>query len=230
MHESFNLDPPPGFHGLDPDKPIHYYFRHLPHWRQDGASYFITFRTADSLPKTRLDELKCLRDQFKIRFGDSPPKEQAKIFARQILARIEKWLDFGTGQCHLKQSPYQEEVAGAMHFFDGKRYELDCFVVMPNHVHAIAKPMHPKIQPLEKILQSWKRHSSNKINKHLRIDGSFWQQESYDRIIRDEEHLYQAIQYIGNNPRLANLPERQSVRWIKPEWDLIGWGFREPTS
>jgi len=50
--------PPPGFRGLDPEKPLHFYRRHLPHWRQDGATYFVTFLLADALPEARVAELR----------------------------------------------------------------------------------------------------------------------------------------------------------------------------
>ena len=48
---------PPGFRGLDPNKSLRIYTRHLPHWRQDGATYFVTFRLADSLPEAKLIEI-----------------------------------------------------------------------------------------------------------------------------------------------------------------------------
>jgi hypothetical protein len=57
----WNLPPPPGFQGLHPDKPVTVYQRHLPHWRQDGATYFVTFRLADSLPQSKLEELAGLK-------------------------------------------------------------------------------------------------------------------------------------------------------------------------
>ena len=52
---------PPGFRGLDPNKRVRIYTRHLPHWRQDGATYFVTFRLADSLPEAMLIEIRNLR-------------------------------------------------------------------------------------------------------------------------------------------------------------------------
>ena len=221
-----NLDPPPGFYGLDPDKPIHYYFRKLPHWRQDGATYFVTFRLGDSLPQTKLEELRIFREQFHLEFGAEPSRDNAEKLAKEVMARVEKWLDQGIGECHLRMPQLSNEIASALHFFDDQRYELDCFVVMPNHIHAIAKPTVPVEYPLEKILQSWKRHSANQINKLLNQSGEFWQSESFDRIIRDEDHLYRAIQYVGNNPRLANLTVGEYVLWMRPEWERLGWGFR----
>ena len=49
-----NPAPPPGFRGLNPEQPVQIYYRHLPHWRQAGATYFVTFRLADALPQEKL--------------------------------------------------------------------------------------------------------------------------------------------------------------------------------
>lgn len=61
IHGNWNLDPPPGFQGLREDLPLQVYTRHMPHWRQAGATYFVTFRLGDSLPEARLLELERLK-------------------------------------------------------------------------------------------------------------------------------------------------------------------------
>jgi hypothetical protein len=65
------------------------------------------------------------------------------------------------------------------------------------------------------------------VNQKLGRTGVLWQEESYDRIIHDEEHLFRVIQYIGNNPRKAGFSEENWVRWVHPEWGQLGWGFRD---
>ncbi len=65
------------------------------------------------------------------------------------------------------------------------------------------------------------------VNQKLGRTGLLWQEESFDRIIRDEEHLFNLIRYVGNNPRKAGLPEKQWMRWVHPEWEQQGWGFRD---
>jgi REP element-mobilizing transposase RayT len=99
---------------------------------------------------------------------------------------------------------------------------------MPNHVHGVVRPLRPTAEPLERILQSWKRHSSRKINQAFGLAGAMWQEESFDRIIRDEEHLYRAIAYIGSNPARAGLNAESCLIWIRPEWERLGWGFSIP--
>lgn len=106
------------------------------------------------------------------------------------------------------------------------RYELGAYVVMPNHLHAVLRPLDPETHSLESILGSWKRFISRRINySTAKSSGNLWQQESFDRIIRDEEHLWRTIQYIGRNPELAGLPRIVCPRWIRPEWEALGWRF-----
>ena len=114
-----------------------------------------------------------------------------------------------------------------MHHFDGERYELGAYVVMPNHVHAIVRPTQCKMQLLELVLKSWKQFSSANINQRIAGQEPLWQEESYDRIIRDEEHLDRCLQYIGANPRKAGLSLDACLRWVRPDWERLRWTFRD---
>jgi REP-associated tyrosine transposase len=229
----WNLPPPPGFQGLDPAKALILYHRHLPHWRQDGATYFVTFRLADSLPQSRLQQLDILKCEWEAKHPTPRTDRQWEELARMTVQRVEEWLDQGMGNCWLKRAEIAQCVLTALHFFDGERYELGCYVVMPNHVHAVIRPFHPTDDPLERILQSRKRQMSRDINRILGRCGPLWQDESFDRIIRDEEHLYRCIQYIGQNPGKAGLshyrvPGERLIAeacpmWIRPEWEQLGW-------
>ena len=96
---------------------------------------------------------------------------------------------------------------------------------MPNHVHAVLRPTLCSEVPLERILHSWKRHTAQRINEHFGLTGHLWQAESFDRIIRDEEHLWRAIQYVGANPSKAGLASGESYTWVRPEWEALGWKF-----
>ncbi len=247
----WTLPPPPGFQGLQPHKPLTLYQRHLPHWRQDGATYFVTYRLADALPQSKLDELQALKAEWQ----RQPPREtpprtgpagrptQAPLRrtallsrlsrahavleerARQVQERVERWLDQGMGSCVLQQPAVAALVTSAMHHFDDEHYELGCYVVMPNHVHAVVRPLMPVAHPLEEILGGWKKYSSRRINSVLNTTGALWQEESYDRIVRDEEHLWRVIQYIGSNPERAGLPRDLCRLWARPQWVELGWKF-----
>ena len=95
----WNLAAPPGFVGLDPDRPVRIYQRHLPHWRQEDVSYFVTFRLADSLPQAKLDELRKLRDAWRAKQTALPSKEAWEELAKGLMERTERWLDQGMGSC-----------------------------------------------------------------------------------------------------------------------------------
>jgi REP element-mobilizing transposase RayT len=148
--------------------------------------------------------------------------------ARLVQERIERWLDQGMGSCPLKQPRLAALLTSALHHFDDSRYELDCYVVMPNHAHVIVRPLLPEAHPLEAIVGGWKKYSSRRINRELQQTGDLWQEESYDRLLRDEEHLWRAIQYIGANPDRAGLPRESCPLWIRPRWVELGWQFEGP--
>lgn len=221
----WNLAPPPGFRGFDEQRPVSVYARRLPHWRQDGATYFVTFRLADSLPEARMRELDDLRDAWKRRFPPPHSHEVLERLARTVAARIERWLDESYGSCLLAQPALAEHLVKSLHHFDGERYELGAYVVLPNHAHALVRPTQPNLYPLESVVGGWKQHSSLKIAKAIGTAGGLWQEESHDRIIRDEEHLYRALQYIGHNPRKAGLTRAACPIWVRPEWEALGWKF-----
>ena len=225
VETGWNLDSPPGFRGLHPEEPVTYYKRHLPHWRQHGATYFVTFRQADSLPQTRLRELKLLRIEWERRHPEPRSSELWQELSREVITRVERWLDQGMGSCVLRNGQSRERVVEAVHHFDQDRYELVCYVIMPNHVHAIVRPLTPESQPLERILQSWKAYTAREINATMHLSDAFWQDESFDRIIRDEEHLWRCIQYIGRNPRNARLGPGEYRLWMRPSWEELGWRF-----
>ena len=98
----WNLAPPTGFQGLRDDIPMRVYLRHMPHWRQAGATYFVTFRLDDSIPENRLRELESLKKDWGLR--NPPPRSNQVLqqLARTIFEKIEYWLDQGTGSCLLK--------------------------------------------------------------------------------------------------------------------------------
>jgi len=142
--------------------------------------------------------------------------------AKQLFLRIEHWLDQGIGECVLKDRANAEIVFTELTRENGTMYELGSCVIMPNHVHAIVRPIQ---LPLEKIVRSWKGRTAVAIHERLNKTGALWQRESYDRIIRDEEHLQRVINYIRNNPPKAKLVADSYLLWMNPAWQTLGWGF-----
>jgi REP element-mobilizing transposase RayT len=90
-------------------------------------------------------------------------------------------------------------VLDALKHFDGDRYTLLCWSVMPNHVHAILQPHEG--QKLENILHSWKSFTAKMANELLGRTGGFWQEEYYDHVVRDGEDFRNQIRYVLENPR-----------------------------
>jgi alanyl-tRNA synthetase len=94
-------------------------------------------------------------------------------------------------------------MAGALKHFDGDRYRLYAWCVMPNHVHVVFRP-NPGFK-IESILHSWKSFTAHECNKLLGRDGEFWRRESYDRLIRDAAEFEEKVEYTLNNPLAAGL-------------------------
>lgn len=169
----------------------------LPHWRQDGVTYHVTFRLGDPLPvhvavRLRTDLRRWLE-------AHPPPRSRAERleYWRFYLA-LEKHLDAGYGQCLLRHRLAQAIVRDAMLFFDGERYYLHDWVIMPNHVHLLmtALPNHQ----LSGILHSIKSFTAKRINRALGRKGRIWQKESFDHIVRSAESFQCFRSYIKANP------------------------------
>lgn len=216
---------PPGFAPFDPDKPVHKHRRHLPHWTQAGATYFVTFHLADSLPAAKLAELREIRSAWERQHPEPRGDGIWRELSREIIRRVETWLDSGSGACHLAQPALARVVGNALLHFHGDRYAMNAWCVMPNHVHALFRP-GPAHEPRD-ILHSWKSFTAQELNRRLGRRGALWQQESYDTIIRDAAHLAKAVRYIGQNPAKVGLVHERWHRWIDPDWERSGWGFRE---
>jgi REP element-mobilizing transposase RayT len=182
----------------------------LPHLKREGGTYFVTFRQAGSLPREILLRLKHEHETI-VQQAHAAKRpltwhEQEEMF-RWYSSRVDKYLDAGHGVCHLREPAHASLVAGAIQFFDGQRYELRAWVVMPNHAHVVVRPMPGHI--LSDVLQSWKSFTSHAINKRLEIKAvPFWQSESYDHLIRDDEDLHRCCHYTLMNPVNAGLCAR----------------------
>jgi len=189
-----------GFHSRD----------HLPHLKQEGGAYFVTFRLAGTLPGEVLRRFKQEREEI-LRHALAAKRpltwqEQEELF-RWYSARVDAYLDAGHGDCFLRHPQIAKLVADALRFFDSQRYELRAWVVMPNHVHVVVWPRPP--ETLSRVLHSWKSFTSKEANKILkRVGQTFWQSESYDHLIRDDDDRARCVAYTINNPVSARLCAR----------------------
>lgn len=170
----------------------------LPHWRQRGATYFVTFRTTDSMPREKLEQWQAERDAWLQAHPEPCTETQRQEYHDFFVVRFQKWLDAGFGTCPLKDTEARNIVENALKCFDGDRYRLGEYVVMPNHVHVLITPLGD--HTLSNILHSWKSYTANEINKTSGKTGAFWQKESFDHIVRNPEQLERIRNYIRANP------------------------------
>lgn len=184
----------------------------MPHLERRGGAYFVCFRLAGTLPKEVLIRFKQERERIvqEARAGNRPLTwhEQADLF-RWYSERVDRYLDDGEGNCFLRAPELAGIVADTLRHFDRQRYELRSWVVMPNHVHVVVWPMEG--HDLSGILHSWKSYTSHEFNKRLPEKVvPFWQEESYDHLVRDDEDLARCCHYTIMNPvnaRLCSRPE-----------------------
>ena len=180
----------------------HWFSRgYLPHFDSPGLIQSITFRLADSLPRSVLGlwqaELSAL------------PEDQGEL---QMRKRVDALLDKGTGSCHLRRPEIAGTVEDALLHFDAKRYRLIAWCIMPNHVHVLTEMSGGF--PLHGVVQTWKSFTAHKANAILGLRGEFWMREYHDRYIRDARHFDAIRRYIEENPVKARLVRsREMWRW-----------------
>ncbi len=194
---------------LDPSKEIERHRHKLPHWQQDQAWVFVTWRLADSLPKVQLERWRERRDIW-LSIYPQPWDEATEMeFQERFGNEVDELLDQGFGSCLLRETANAEIVAAALRRFDGERYELGDFVIMPNHVHVLFAPTPD--HALAVIIHSWKRHTARQINMREGKAGALWQPDYWDRLIRSQRHFDWVRRYIAQNP--INLREGEFVLW-----------------
>ena len=175
----------------------------LPHWRQDRACYFVTFRLNDSLPSKQLAEWRDEREKW-LEIHPQPWSVEIEMeYHKRFSGRVDRWLDEGHGACLLQDPQHAERVAATLDHDDGIRYLLHSRVIMPNHVHALLSLGAG--ESLSGIIASWKRFSATRINKAIGAAGALWQKDYFDRMIRDWDHFVHVARYIRRNPVKAKL-------------------------
>jgi putative transposase len=193
---------------------------HLPHWFQAGVTYFITFRTHDSVPQDLVRSWHRQRDHWLRRKGIDPRSTDWRRLVRvtealdqeyeeEFSQRFLGWLDQGLGDCPLSDPQLARIVADALIHFDGVRYHLGDFVVMPNHVHVLACLIGSA--EVEAVCESWKHFSAREINRLRGQKGRFWQEESFDHLVRGADEFAAFQRYIAQNPQKSGLPERMCL-------------------
>jgi len=157
----------------------------LPHLEKPGCTYFVTFCLAD-VARTKAIERQKKLDNY----------DPSRIAHQSDL-------DPTSGACALSDPELAAVVENALLYFQGERYALSAWCVMPNHVHTVVTPFVN--HPLSEVLQSWKSYSSHIVNRRLNRKGRFWQKESFDHVIRNEQSFEKFVAYTERNPVVAGL-------------------------
>ncbi|MGH9962850.1 MAG: transposase [Pyrinomonadaceae bacterium] len=194
------------YHGLT--------IRKRPHYQPLGGTLFVTFRLADSIPKSAVRYYKAkrgwLRDQL---------RRVERISAEAKLAEHASWLTQleqlnrewflrcedilhreAIGPTWMRDARIADKVAENLRLLDCDAYRLDAFSVMSNHVHTVFRPLVSgelmeeilrswddslaRIPALSRIMQTIKGRSARECNLILGRSGSFWEHESFDHVIR----------------------------------------------
>ncbi len=186
---------------------------YLPHWRIPGSTYAVTFRLKDSIPASALDDyhqrkkfLANRLQELSTQAGSRSTLEALISIRSEIAGFQESYLDAALNESHGECLLRKPEIAGlveqSIKHFDGERYTLFAWSIMPNHVHIVLRPAEG--EDLEKIVQSWKSFSAKEANKILGRQGTFWQEEYYDHIVRDAEDFKHQVRYVLGNPAKGN--------------------------
>jgi putative DNA methylase len=199
--------------------------RYLPHWYVPGAAHFVTYRLAGTIPLPVLRELRAQRDALlKQRPApDTTPARHRERAQKRFFAAYDRYLDMECAVDWLARPAVAAMIRGNLYHHDGSKYHLLAYCVMPKHVHVLLQPMDPGMwsaageeederpdghSPLSSIMHSLKSYTANRANDLLGRDGTFWQGESYDHWVRDEDELGRIVEYIAFNPVKANLVQR----------------------
>lgn len=218
------------------------YRRNLPHVQPAGATFFLTCRLAGSLPISFIKQWNHER-KWLAHLEQTNPAHYARVksdFERTWFAKFESVLDGGScGPLWLRDERVADQLADCLHYRDGRVYRLDAYSIMPNHAHAVFKPLPLSqaddlpsgIEPsspteqieslpyhsLASIMQSLKGYSAFEANRILGREGEFWAHESYDHYVRDADEWRRIVAYVLNNPVKA--------RYVS-EWREWKWNYR----
>lgn len=155
----------------------------------------MTFRLAHSLPASMMA-------RWRVNLALLPPERKAASF-RQM---IENELD----RCRTAWLANPVIAAGIQEnllYFDGDRYRLHAWAVMPNHVHVLITPA-PRAS-MAQLVHGWKTYTARRANQTLGRTGRFWQPDYFDRYVRNPRHFLAVIRYIEENPVRAGLCQRR---------------------
>lgn len=153
------------------------------------------------------------------------PKDKIYLEQRRWFGKYDDSLDRALcGEVHLENEKISDLLVEAIHYRDGKVYDLIAFCIMPNHAHLVCTPLkieNDTFYSLTEILHSLKRHTARQSNLILGKSGAFWQDESYDHFVRDQSELERIVKYVLYNPVKAGLiDDWSSWKWSYCKYEI----------
>jgi putative transposase len=225
--------------------------RILPHWYMPKATHFVTFRLAGTLPRTILDDLQA--QKARLLQQKTPEQTEAnhrELVHKRLFAIYDDYLDHRRDVHWLDDPRVAALVRRSLYFWNGSKYGLLAYCILPNHVHMLVRPFDVEpasdpildslepgevadaSSPLSEIMHSLKSYTAHEANKLLHRTGSFWQHESYDHWVRDDDELERIVAYINANAVKARLTGRPfEFYWCSAhdrylhDGDHSGWLF-----
>ncbi|MGD1045877.1 MAG: transposase [Bacteroidota bacterium] len=214
-----------------------YYRRHLPHYQPEYATFHVVFRLAGSLPSYVIEELRQEQEQLKsqtnevrnIHIERGQSLRLCKLYFEQFNTLSD---NASSGPTWLKVPEVAMIVKEAIDYRDDNVFNIMSYCIMPNHVHMLFEPISCNVSRLAesinkkdgrdsvstykitKITESLKKYTALRVNRILQKSGPFWQHESYDQVIRDDDELENTLWYILFNPVKAGLVDD----WTKWKW------------
>jgi putative transposase len=192
-----------------------FYRQKLPHKQAENATYFVTYRLYDSIPITVIQQLQQEYQQSLQQLLKDTAYNIAGEYdlQKKYFAQFDNFLDRNLNEPYwLQQTAIAQIVYDSLLHLAATTIDLNCFTIMPNHVHALFSLKDAK-QDLYKIMQSHKSFTAKKSNIILQREGSFWEPESYDHIVRDGEYE-NIVNYILQNAIKAGLVKKwEDWRW-----------------
>ena len=220
-----NSDRKGHLHPFDPNADVAKSIKNLPHWFQPGTATFVTFRTNDSIPKDVYRRWEYDLQRFLRTNGINVERSEdaLPLITPELQIRLSNFkgswhhreLDKCQGKCELQYPENSRFVAKVLLEYHRDHYDLDCFVIMPNHVYVLAG--FRLDYEMNSVCQHWMEESAKMIREQSKSDGFGWQMEQFDHCIRSGEQLAATRKYIADNPHRIRLSRSRYLYW-RDEW------------
>ena len=195
---------------------INFWVGRLPHWEVEDGRYFVTIHLAGAIPKAGREQIRRASEELRLAADRVTTSDQRRLqLHRKIFQQMERWLDRSEFHPYLNRPEIASVVMDAIdHRCATGIWEMNEFVVMPNHVHLFFCLLGGG---LKLVLEDFKQWTGRAAGKQLDLDGDrFWQREWFDHWSRSDEEDERIVRYIQQNPVKAGLVnDYRDWKWRK---------------